>query len=77
MPCVLYTALYCTALQPGDMMRVLVHRGLRVRIGIHSGLGDANGLTYNKGSGRTQYTGEAHVASRLASQTGTTPTACY
>lgn len=55
--------------QVADSSCMLVQRGLRVRMGMHSGLHDGNGLTYNKASGRTQYTGELITIAKRCSDT--------
>ncbi|KAG2442577.1 hypothetical protein HXX76_002662 [Chlamydomonas incerta] len=50
--------------RPDDAVRILAQRGLRVRMGMHSGLTDPHAISINKASGRTQYTGEFLTVSK-------------
>ncbi|GLI69051.1 hypothetical protein VaNZ11_013593 [Volvox africanus] len=43
--------------RPSDQPRFMVQRGLRVRMGLHSGIDDPHAISTNKASGRTQYGG--------------------
>ncbi|GIL99552.1 hypothetical protein Vretimale_4691, partial [Volvox reticuliferus] len=43
--------------RPNDQPRFMVQRGLRVRMGLHSGIEDPHAISTNKASGRTQYGG--------------------
>ncbi|KAG2448347.1 hypothetical protein HYH02_006929 [Chlamydomonas schloesseri] len=53
--------------RPEDAVRILAQRGLRVRMGMHSGLTDPHAISINKASGRTQYTGEFLTVSKRTS----------
>lgn len=59
--------------RPEDAIRILAQRGLRVRMGMHSGLTDPHAISINKASGRTQYTGEHLGSGALLQRTALKP----
>jgi class 3 adenylate cyclase len=56
--CVLLQAWSQLGNDPTQQLGFCVWRGLRVRMGIHSGLANSMHVTYNKASHRTQYSGD-------------------
>ncbi|EFJ46911.1 hypothetical protein VOLCADRAFT_118024, partial [Volvox carteri f. nagariensis] len=51
----------------GDCKRRLLWRGLRIRMGLHSGIASESELTHNRASARTVYSGECASIVRLVS----------
>eukprot|EP00798_Chlamydomonas_sp_ICE-L_P016127 gene16127-22271_t len=50
---------------------ILLWRGLRVRMGVHTGLGDSKDIEYNRITGRTEYLGESMAITKSVADAAT------